>query len=116
MAKSPSAGPVPQFIDPHRRPTRLRSRTPGTARWLLALVNGDEANDFKFFLARGCCDFDFVADLAVKQRLADRRSLGDDTLFGVGFLAADKRVFYFCVALHVQHNDARAVAGAVLRA
>ena len=90
------------------------SRTPGTARWLLAVVDGDEADEFKFLFAGGGDNFDFVADLAVEEGFADGGGGGDETLLGVGFLAADERVFDFGVALQVQNGEARAVSGAVL--
>src|SRR5260370_41918097 len=82
---------------------------------LLALVDGKEPDDFKFFRAGGRGHFDFVADLAVEKSLTDRRSRGDETLLGVGFLGADEGVFDFGVALHVQNGEPRAVSGAVLR-
>src|SRR6266851_5145870 len=82
---------------------------------LLAVVDGDEADDFKFLLAGGRGNFDFVADLAVEEGFADGGSGGDETLLGVGFFGAHEGVFDFCVALEVQNGEARAVAGAVLR-
>src|SRR6267378_2905535 len=115
MVSSPSAGPAPQFISPHRRPHDLFARTPGTARWLLAVVDGDEADDFKFLLAGGRGNFDFVADLTVEKSLADGGGGGDETLLGVDFLAAHECVFDFCIALHVQNGEPGTVAGAVLR-
>jgi len=78
-------------------------------------VDGDEADDFKFLFARGRRDFDFVADLAVEQGLADGRSGGDEALLGVDFLTADERVFDFCVALYVEHSEPRAISRAILR-
>src|SRR6267154_971021 len=106
--KSPSAGPAPQFISPHKRPT-------GTARRLLAVVNGDQTDEFKLFLARRGDNFDFVANLAVEQGLADGRSCGDKAFLGVGFLAAHQGVVNLFIALQIQHRETRAVAGAVLR-
>src|SRR5260370_33450820 len=44
------------------------TRRPGTERWLL-VVDGDEADDFKFFLAGGGGAFDFLAPLAVEGGL-----------------------------------------------
>src|SRR6202171_3866259 len=114
MVSGPSAGPAPQFISPHRRPTRF-TRTPGTARWLLAVVDGHEADDFKFLLAGGRGNFDFVADLAVEEGLADGGGGGDETFLGVGFLAAHELVIDFDVALHVQNGELGTVSGAVLR-
>jgi len=76
-------------------------------------VNGNEADDFEFLLAGRGGDFDFVADFAVEERLADRRGGGDQALFDVGFLAADELVLDFDVTLGVQDDEARAVAGAV---
>ena len=77
------------------------------------VVNGDEANDFKFLFASGCGNLHFVANLPVEQRAADGRSGGDETLFDVGFFAADELVFDLNVALHVKHNNTRTIAGAV---
>src|SRR5260370_18718573 len=81
---------------------------------LLAVVDGEEADNFKFFLARGRGNFDFVADLAVEQGLADRRSRGDEPLIGVSFLAAHQRIFDFRVALEVHNGEPGTVSRAVL--
>src|SRR5260370_41858153 len=91
--RSPSAGPVPQFINPHRRPTRFRNRTPGTARGLLAVVDSDQADEFKFFLAGGSNNFDFVADFSVEEGSADVRSGGGETRLGGSVLGARERGF-----------------------
>src|ERR1700687_1270928 len=115
MVRGPSAGPVSQFISPHRRPTRFIYQDARNSRMLLAVVDGHEADDFKFLLAGGRGNFNFVADLAVKEDLADGRGGGDETLLGVGFLAAHELVIDFDVALHVQNGELGTVSGAVLR-
>src|SRR5260370_15505247 len=91
--RSPSAGPVPQFISPHRRPTRFRNRTPGTARGLLAVVDSDQADEFKFFLAGGSNNFPFVGDLAVVEGLGEWRRWGGAAPLRRRFLRAHQRVF-----------------------
>src|SRR5260370_37623276 len=90
--RSPSAGPVPQFISPHRHPTRFRNRTPGTARGLLAVVDSDQADEFKFFLAGGRNNLDFGAHFAVEEDYAAGRSGGGEGLLGAGSLVAHARV------------------------
>src|SRR5512137_365 len=69
--KSPSSGPAPQYMIPHRRQLPLFLETPGKTFWLLILVNSDEANHLKLFSPRRRGDLHFVADLAIQQRFAD---------------------------------------------
>jgi len=78
-------------------------------------MNGDEANDFEFFLASGGGNLHFIANLPIQKGAADRRSRGDEALFDIGFFTADELVFHLNIALHVKHNNARAVAGTVFR-
>ena len=77
-------------------------------------MDGDEADDFKFLFAGRSGDFDFVADLAIEEGLANGRGGGDETLFGVGFLGTDKLVFDLYVALGVEHGESGTVTGAIL--
>lgn len=77
-------------------------------------VNGDKTHDFKFFFASRRGDLHFITDPAIEKSAADGRSGGDETLFGVGFLAADELVFDLKVALEVKHNNARTITGTVL--
>ena len=92
----------------------LFHRTRESGEGLLGVVDGEETNDLKFLLAGGRGDLNFVADLAVEQRAADRRGGGDEAFFGVGFLAADQLVFDFGFTLDIEDDDAGAEAGAVL--
>src|ERR1700730_432775 len=85
------------------------------SRDLLVLVNGDEANDFKFLLAGWGGNLNFIANFAVEQRLADGRGRGDHSLFDVSLFGAYELVFDFDLALDVQHDDARTVTGTILR-
>jgi hypothetical protein len=84
------------------------------SRDLLVLVNGDEANDFKFLLAGWGGNLNFIANFAVEQRLADGRGRGDHSLFDVSLFGAYELVFDFDLALDVQHDDARTVTGTIL--
>ncbi len=76
-------------------------------------MNGDEANDFEFFLASGGGNLHFIANLTIQKRATDGRSGGDKTLFDVGFFAADELVFDLNVALQVKYKYAGAVARTV---
>ncbi len=78
-------------------------------------MNGDEPYNFKFFVAGGGSDLNFVANLTIEQSAADRRSCGDETLFNIGFFGADELVLNFYAALHVEDDDAGTVAGAIFR-
>lgn len=64
-------------IDCVSQMTLPQLKTPKNDLWLLVLVNGDEPNDFEFFLAGRCGDLHFVTNLAIQQGLADRRSRRD---------------------------------------
>ena len=77
-------------------------------------MNGDETHDFKFFFASRRGDLHFIANLTIEKSTADGRSSGDETLFGVGLLAADELVFDLNVALQVKYNYAGTIAGTVL--
>src|SRR5579863_1256824 len=112
---SPSSDPAPQYIIPHRRPLPLPLVTPGKALGLLILMDGDEANHLEFFLPRRRGDLYLVADLAIQQRFANRRSRRNVALFRVGFLAAHQLVFDLHFAVDVEHDDPRAIPGAVFR-
>src|ERR1700694_1361828 len=114
MVSGPSAGPAPQFISPHRRPTRFIYQDARNSRMLLAVVDGDEADDLKFLLAGGRGNFDFVADLAVEEGLADGGGGGDETPLSIGFLAAHEFVIDFDVALDVQNGELGTVSRAIL--
>src|SRR5258708_5010131 len=98
-----------------KKAARSFTKMPERGEKLLAVVDGDEPDDFKFLLAGGRGNFDFVADLAVEEGLADGRGGGDETLFGVRFLAALELVIDFDVALHVQQGEPGTVSRAVLR-
>ena len=73
-------------------------------------MNGDETNNFEILLSRGSGDLNFVANLSVQERPADRRGGGDEPLFGVGFLGANQFVLDLDVFIGVEDEDARAVA------
>ena len=59
-------------------------------RCLRLVVNGDETYNFKLLLAGWGGNLDFIANLAVQQRLADGRGSGDEAFFNVGLFAADE--------------------------
>jgi hypothetical protein len=77
-------------------------------------VDGDEADDLKFFFASRRGDLNFITDPAIEQSAADGRSCGDHAFFEVGLLAADELVFDLNAALNVKDNNARAITGTVL--
>jgi hypothetical protein len=81
----------PQYIVPHSGQHDLLIKTPATAKWLLAVVNGHEAHDFKFFLARRRRDFNFIADFFVQQR-----NDGDVLCAGVAIYYSSWRSSTFC--------------------
>jgi len=78
------------------------NRTPGTARRLLAVVNGDQTDEFKFFLARGSDHLDFVTNLAVEESLAIGDVVEMRPFSAFGFLAAHERVFDLFIALQIR--------------
>src|SRR6266849_3148066 len=82
---------------------------------LSLFVNGEKTNDFEFFFTGGGEHLDLVAYLTIEEGAADGGSGGDHSLFDVGFFAADELVFNFLALLHVNDDDARAVAGTVFR-
>src|SRR5450432_4104373 len=117
MVKSPSSGPAPQYIRPHRWwPTHVVTirRKKTLNGYLGILVDGHQADYLEFLFTGGSGDLDFVAHFAVKQGLADRRSGGDEAVLGVGFLGTHQLVFDFDVFLGIEHGQTGAVAGAVL--
>src|ERR1700674_1124614 len=76
-------------------------------------MNGDEPDDFEFLLSRWSCDLNFIADLAVEQSFSDGGRRGNVAFFGVGFFGADELVLDLHLAMDIEHDDARAVAGTV---
>src|SRR5262249_31081224 len=114
--RNPKAEPEPQNIlalAGGQRPNEFMTLRPASS--FLFLVNCDEANYFERLLSRRCGDLDFVPDLTVQKSSTDRRSRGDKASLCINFLAAYELVFDFYVAFGVQHNDTRAIAGAILR-
>src|SRR5690242_14849888 len=102
---------------PHRKPTHGNlngSSAACPAQALLLVVDGDEVHDLEFLFSGGRGDLHLVTNPAVEKRAADGGSRGYQPFFGVGLFAADQLVFDFDVALGIQHQDPRAVPGAVL--